>query len=316
LDRKLRIFAQKGDMYYRLLRFQRFIESLYQAFVSLVRVLFRGRFHSGLKKLRPEGGELFVLANGPSLKQDLEEYAGLLKDRPLLCVNQFVLSDAYERLRPRYYILLDIGFFKEQTIPRVAAVTARLIEAFINKTTWPVTILVPAEGRKSRFCRELSASGIPVTFSFFNRTVVDGWKPVRHWLYRCQAGMPPPQNVLIGALMCAISIGFKKIIILGADHTWHQGLEVGPDGVLNSAENHFYDKGPWKVPIHHPETLQQATVHDYFHNLYRTFRSYHLIRKFADSGKVIILNASRVTFIDAFERKPMDGYPWDSPRDR
>jgi hypothetical protein len=124
--------------------------------------------------------------------------------------------------------------------------------------------------------------------------------------------MPPPQNVLIGALMAGIAAGFKKIVILGADHTWHQGLEVGSDGILKSAEHHFYDPKPWKVAIHHPETMQRATVHDYFHNLYRTFRSYHLIREFADHEKVEILNASRVTFIDAFERREMADYPWDS----
>jgi len=164
----------------------------------------------------------------------------------------------------------------------------------------------------SRFVKEITASGKPVSFVFINRTVVDGWKPVRNWLYRRQAGMPPPQNVLIGALMAGIAAGFKKIVILGADHTWHQGLEVGSDGVLKSAEHHFYDPKPWKVAIHHPETLKRATVHDYFHNLYRTFRSYHLIREFADQEKVVIINASRVTFIDAFERRSMADYPWDS----
>jgi len=297
-------------MFYGLLRFQRFLESLYQAFISLIRVLLHFRFRNGLRRIKPVGDELFVLANGPSLKQDLEEFPGLFLNRQILCVNQFVLSDEFERLRPRYYIFLDIGFFRDHTIPRVAEVTRRVIDAFIAKTTWPLTIMIPAEGRNSRFCRELTASGIPVTFACFNRTVVDGWKPVRHCLYRRQAGIPPPQNVLIGALMAAITIGYRRIVVVGADHTWHQGLEVGMDGILNSAENHFYDKQPWKVAIHHPETMQRATVHDYFHNLYRTFRSYHLIRKFADSKGVTVINASRITFIDAFERRTLAGYPW------
>ncbi|OFY51095.1 MAG: hypothetical protein A2X22_04050 [Bacteroidetes bacterium GWF2_49_14] len=298
-------------MFYSLLRFQRFLESVYHAFISLMRVFLRFRFRSDLRRSKPDGEELFILANGPSFKADLLEYRDLLSTQSLLCVNQFVLSDAYEELKPARYIFLDIGFFVEKTIPRVAEVREKVIDAFIAKTTWPITIYAPAEGRNSKFCRRLTASGMPVSFAFINRTVVDGWKPVRHWLYRRQAGMPPPQNVLIGALMTGIGIGFKRIVILGADHTWHQGLEVGSDGVLNSAENHFYDKEPWKVAIHHPETMRRATVHDYFHNLFRTFRSYHLIRKFADSQGITIINASRVTFIDAFERRPMNSYPWE-----
>lgn len=297
-------------MFYSLLRFQRFLESLYQALISLARVLLRFRFQSDLNKIKPGSDELFILANGPSLRKDLDEQADLLAGHNLMCVNQFVLTDDYQSIRPQHYILLDIGFFVEKTIPRVSEVRERLISAFIEKTTWPVTVYVPAEGKNSRFCRELKSSGIPVTFRFFNRTVVDGWKPVRHWLYRRQCGMPPPQNVLIGALMTAIGIGYERIIILGADHSWHLGLEVGMDGILNSAEHHFYDKQPWKVAIHHPETLQRATISDYFHNLYRTFRSYQLIREFADSKEITVINASRVTFIDAFERRRLEDYPW------
>jgi hypothetical protein len=289
-------------MFHGLLRFQRWVESLYQAFVSLLRVALRCRFRSDLNGMTAESEELFILANGPSLREDLDEYADRLTARTVMCVNQFVLSDDFERIRPAHYIFLDIGFFHEATIPRVAEVRERVLTALAEKTNWPMTIYAPAEGRRSRFCRTLATAGIPVTFRFFNRTVVDGWKPLRHLLYRCQAGMPPPQNVLIGALMVAIGIGFKRIVILGADHTWHQGLEVGMDGVLQSAENHFYDQKPWKVAVHHPETLHLATVHDYFFNLYRTFRSYHLIREYADARDVEIINASRVSFIDAFKR--------------
>ena len=298
-------------MFYGLLRFQRFLESLYQAFVSLIRVLLRFRFRNGLRRIEPVGDELFILANGPSLKQDLEEFPGLFLNRRLLCVNQFVLSDEFERLRPQLYLFLDIWFFRENSIPRVAEVTRKVIDAFIAKTTWPLTIMIPAEGRNSRFCREIQASGIPVTFACFNRTRVDGWKPVRHCLYRRQAGMPPPQNVLIGTLMAAITIGYKKIIVVGADHSWHQGLELGMDGILNSAENHFYDKQPWKVAYQHAETRELITVSEFFHELYRTFGSHQLIRKFADSKGVTVINASRITFIDAFERRALEGYPWE-----
>jgi hypothetical protein len=310
-DGKLVNFAQKPDMFYGLLRIQRFLESLYQSLISLLRVFFRFRFTSDLNKIQPAGDELVILGNGPSLRADLDKYPGFFADKSFMCVNQFVLSDDYERLKPKFYILLDIGYYTEKTIPRVAEVSKKVKEAIISKTTWPITMLCPAEGRNSRFHRDLAASGIPVKFAFFNRTVVDGLKPVRHWLYRRQMGMPPPQNVLIGALMTGLACGYKRIIILGADHSWHLGLEIGADGKLVSAEHHFYDKEPWKVAVQHPETLQRATIHDYFFNLFRTFRSYHLIHEFARSEGVQIINASSVTFIDAFERRSLADYPWD-----
>jgi hypothetical protein len=311
LDGKLVNFAQTPDMFYALLKIQRFAESVYQALISLMRVFFRFRFRSDLTKIHAFGKELVILANGPSLKADLENYPAFFTGKQLLCVNQFVLSNEYEQLKPQYYILLDIGYFAEKTIPRVAEVREQIKQALISKTTWPITIFCPAEGRGSRFHRELASSGIPITFAFMNRTVVDGVRSIRHFLYRRQLGMPAPQNVLIGALMAGLACDFSRIVILGADHSWHQGLEIGEDGKLVSAENHFYDKKPWKVAIHHPETLQRATLHDYFFNLYRTFRSYHLIEEFAKSRNVKIINASSVTFIDAFERKKLSDYPWE-----
>ena len=298
-------------MFYGLLKIQRFFESFYQTLVSLVRVFFRFRFRSDLNKINPAGKELVILANGPSLRTDLDNHAGFFRGKQLMCVNQFVLSDDYERLKPQYYILLDKGFFTENTIPRVAEVREQVKQALIRKTTWPITFCCPAEGRNSPFHRDLAASGIPVKFAFFNSTVVDGIRAIRHWLYRRQMGMPPPQNVLIGAIMAGLACGFRRIIILGADHSWHQGLEIGKDGKLVSNENHFYDKHPWKVMVEHPETRKRATLHDYFYILYRTFRSYHLIQEFAVSTGALIINASSISFIDAFERKNLADYPWD-----
>lgn len=298
-------------MFYGLLRFQRFLESVYQALVSLLRVLFRFRFRSDLNASLAEGRELVILANGPSLRTDLDSNPGFFAGKQLMCVNQFVLSPEYERLKPQFYILLDRGFFAATTLPRVAEVRVKVREAMIRKTTWPVTLCCPAEGRGSRFHLDLVASGIPVKFVFFNSTVADGLRPVRHWLYRRQLGMPPPQNVLIGALMAGLACGFSRIIILGADHSWHLGLEIGTDGKLVSAEHHFYDQHPWKVAVEHPETMKRATIHDYFFILYRTFRSYHLIGEYARSRGARIINASAVTYIDAFERQKLADYPWD-----
>ncbi len=308
-------------MFYSLLRIQRFFEALYQTLVSLLRILLRFRFRSDISRVyrQVQGSgqhDLIILANGPSLRSSLWNHKGVLRNKPLMVVNQFVLTDAYTELKPAYYLLLDIGFFLDRTIPRVMEVRKQLIQAFLEKTSWPLTLFFPAEGRNSEMHRELKASGLPFTFIFYNRTVADGLKPVRHWIYRRNLGMPPPQNVLIGALMVSLCSGFRDITMLGADHSWHLGLEVGSDGKLSSAEHHFYDPKPWKVAVHHPETLKQAAIHDYFFNLHRTFRSYHLIRIFADSLGASIINASEVTFIDAFERRDFATYPWGAGEER
>ena len=101
-------------MFYSLLRFQHFLESLYQALISLFRVFLRFRFRSDLNRLGPDSGELFILANGPSLREELDLHAELLAGKSLMCVNQFALSEDYAKIRPQHYVLLDIGFFVEK----------------------------------------------------------------------------------------------------------------------------------------------------------------------------------------------------------
>ncbi|MCD6331958.1 MAG: hypothetical protein J7L89_01670 [Bacteroidales bacterium] len=297
-------------MFYRLLRIQQFFEAGYQSVVSLIRVLLRSHYRSALSRERKVRDELFVLGNGPGLKAHLDKYSPLLKSKELMCVNQFALTPFYTELKPAHYVLLDIGFFVDPTLPRMKENRERLEKVFREETDWPMTLYLPYEARKSQFIKTVLTTAKFVGIVFYNRTVADGLKPVRHWMYRKNLGMPPPQNVLIGALMVGLNLGYRKIIILGADHSWHLGLQVDREGMLNSAEQHFYDKKPSVVAVHHPETLDRTKIHDYFFNLYRTFRSYHLIRQFADHENVSMINASTVSYIDAFIRRRLSDYPW------
>ncbi len=291
-------------MFYTLLKIQRFFEACYQTLISILRVLLRFNYKNELQKHRVEKDKLVVLGNGPSLKDSLDEDLPFIDGARIMAVNQFVFSDAYSTLKPDYYVLLDIGFFKDNTIPRVKEITVKLIESFKSKTEWPMKLLIPREGRGSRIHRELSDSDCPIEFVFFNRTNVEGLKVFRHWAYRKNLGMPKPQNVLIACIMLGICMTFDKIYILGADHSWLENIKIDSDNNLISIEKHFYDQDKKGKPTRkeHPDTLKSMYLHDYLNDLSRTFSSYHLIRKFAESRDIDIINATKVSYIDAFKR--------------
>ena len=61
-------------MYFTLLKVQKFFEAVYQSFISLLRVLLRFHFRSGFKRTAADGSSIFVLANGPSLRKDLDKF--------------------------------------------------------------------------------------------------------------------------------------------------------------------------------------------------------------------------------------------------
>jgi len=291
-------------MFYTLLKIQHFFEAVYFTKISILRILFRFKFKNSLSSIMQSKKELVILGNGPSLKESLISQKQLLADKDLMALNQFVLSDEFTHLRPHNYVLLDIGFFKSDTIQRVKDVTDRMIEAFLTKTDWDMNLFLPKEGRGSELHRRLENSDKNINFVFFNRTNVEGLKGFRHWAYRNNLGMPKPQNVLVACLMLGICMKYSQVFILGADHSWLENIRISDDNTLISIEKHFYDKDAKGKPTkkEHPDTLQSAKLHDYLYDLARTFSSYHLIREFADSKGVKVWNASEVSYIDAFDR--------------
>lgn len=299
-------------MYFTLLKIQQFFEGLYQSMISFLRVLFRMRFRSGFKNLEPGNSKLILLANGPSLKEDLEKYAEKLASAESMAVNFFALDDAFLKIRPRHYVILDINFFKEDRIlERVREARDKLFDVFRNKLDWNMNLYIPSEARKSHFHKELADSDIPLNIVFFNRTSIDGLKPLRHCMYSRGWGMPPPQNVLIGALMAAIQTGFRTIYILGADHSWHRDISIKEDNSLEITDRHFYNPEGKNLRKHHGESLEQLGLTEFFHELTRTFRSHKMIESYAKTRGVEILNASSVSYIDAYRKIRIEDIPWD-----
>lgn len=292
-------------MFYTLLRIQHFLEACYQTVISLLRILFRMRFANSVPRIKAKNSTLLILGNGPSLNDSLKNHPEEIKGKELMAVNQFAFSEQYEILRPSKYVLLDIGFFIDDTIPRVKEASEKLTRILIQKTEWPVTMFFPREGKGSAIHKGLLESERAFDFVFFNRTNVEGLRSFRHWAYRHNLGMPKPQNVLVGCIMLALVMRYSRIEIYGADHSWLENIRIDNENRLVSIEKHFYDKSTkGKATLkEHPETLSRARLHDYLYDLARTFSSYHLIRDFADSLNIRIINASEESYIDAFERR-------------
>ncbi len=115
--------------------------------------------------------------------------------------------------------------------------------------------------------------------------------------------MPPPQNVLIGALMIALNMHYKKVFIIGADHSWHESLRLKENNRMEIEDSHFYDKNEnRKLSIQDAESQREYKLHELFAIWARAFASYWYIEDYARSINAKIYNASVKTYIDAFER--------------
>ena len=113
--------------------------------------------------------------------------------------------------------------------------------------------------------------------------------------------MPRPRNVLIPSLMVGLRMGYRRIVIVGADHTWTRTLSVDDQNRVVSIQPHFYkdnDKEQERVA----SVYRDVRLHEVLGSMAIAFRSYHAIADYAARCDVSILNATPGSFIDAFPR--------------
>lgn len=248
-----------------------------------------------------------VLGNGPSLVQDLEKYSNELQRHDLLCVNGFSVSEAYSRLKPTYYLMLDPAFWEAQT-PAIH----RILDAMVERTDWSLHLYVPHAARKAQNLRKLE-SNKHIQVHFFNYIVYTGFRSLGHRLFRMGWASPQCQNVLVSAVFHAINSGHQKVILLGADHSWHENILVKEDNIVYTKEVHFYDniEHCTYVPFHtNIGENTTRTMGELFHTWSKVYNGYFNLKQYAAFRGTTIHNASVKSYIDAYPRIKQEDNAW------
>jgi hypothetical protein len=113
--------------------------------------------------------------------------------------------------------------------------------------------------------------------------------------------MPRPHNVLIPTIYLAINLGFKKIFLFGADHSWHEEIKVDNKNLMTVNHQHFFENQEVRMPMYRLDGTNYF-IHDIFRKLCLAFKGYFVLREYADFRKAAIKNASSKSYIDAFEK--------------
>lgn len=266
--------------------------------ISLLKIITRSRF--GVQLPKANSDTCIVLGNGPSLQSSLEKHSAFLKKHSLLCVNSFSITEHYSELQPAYYVILDPGFWHGES-----DIIVNSIEAIRTKTTWKLNLLLPPFAKGSKRITELEKQNPNIHILYFNYTTFKGFPSIANFLYKKNLAIIQSQNVLVASIFLSINMNFKKTIVVGADHTWHQNLHLDDQNMLNIKDVHFYDDKehvsyrPFKKGVHLDDTFK---VHEIFETWSKAFYGYIALEEYATFKKCKVVNASEVTFIDAFER--------------
>lgn len=238
-------------------------------------------------------GALIVMGNGPSLRDAIDNHGDVLSSHPLLSVNFAPLTPEFFMLRPRMHVLADGLFFEDSKKGNVEQMWESLA-----RVDWQMILYIPAQRRG---CRETKALPANVSVKYFNLTPASGWKWLTRFLYNSGLAMPRPRNVLIPSIMSAIREGYRRIVLVGADHSWSKTLWVTDNNRVVSVQPHFYRDNE-KERDRVESLYKDIHLHQIYESFAIAFRSYFAVLDYAGSLGVEILNATPGSFIDAFPR--------------
>jgi len=273
--------------------------------MSLIKVAVMARPVPALPKA--ERKTVVVLGNGPSLKKSLLASERWLSDKDCFAVNNLATSELYTLAKPRYYTILDPNYWR--TIEKYGL--RELVEALVTKTSWPMTLFVPRHAMQAPILLSIPKSNPNIKLQPFNYVPYRGSSGIGHWLYDRGLAAPQSENVLMAALTLALRMRYAEVVILGAEHSWHQQLSLDADNRIYLKHLHFSENDP--VNTTPPKPLMKSATEpfsmaDVFESFGRVFRGYEAMAKYAKHLDSKVFNATPGSYIDVFPRMalPLD----------
>ena len=244
---------------------------------------------------------MLILGNGPSLAEDLprliERREHETKD--VMAVNFFALDERFETVRPAYYVLSDPMFFRDSACRDRVAELYRVLD---EKVTWPMNLYVQYYNPE-RFDYRTALPNPNIRIVRFHTQLYRGFRGVEFWLFRRGLGSANFGTVVQVCEYVALLLEYKTLELYGVDHTLLDGLCVDEENRLCRADGHYYDAVPatpkpmfQKVP-HRPYTMSV-----YLAEVAELFRGHEVLSDYAASLGARIINRTRGSMIDAYER--------------
>jgi len=244
---------------------------------------------------------LFVLGNGPSIREQLEKYSVSLGNYDCICVNHFADSNYFTLIKPRFYVFIDPYFFDFNAHENYVIKREETFKSLNHNVLWHMTLFVPDQKSKKFIKSHIFNSEITIQ-TFNSNGISHRFEPYLFYLFKLNLASIVGHNVLVTAIYLGLVIGYKDVIILGGDHSWLESLYVdSSDNVTYINKKHFYgeEKEPW-YSSSRKEYVDRLDSILYLISL--TFRSHIILNDFANYLGAKIRNASLNSWIDAYER--------------
>ena len=243
-----------------------------------------------------------ILGNGPSLAEDLprliERREHLTKD--VMAVNFIALDERFEVARPAYYVLSDPMFFRDSPLrDRVA----ELYRVMNERVAWPMALYVQYYNPE-RFDYRAALPNPLIRIVPFHTTLFRGFRSLEFRLFRRGLGSANFGTVVQVGEYIALLLGYLRVELYGVDHTLLEGLCVDGRNRLCRADRHYYDAGTAREPqpVFQKVPPVPYTMASYLAEVAELFRGHEVLRDYAAWLGARIVNCTRGSMIDAYER--------------
>ena len=221
---------------------------------------------------------MVILGNGPSLAGDLP------------------------RLIERREYETDPMFFRDSACrDRVRALYATLA----RKVAWPMNLYVQYYNPEG-FDYRAALPNSNIRIVRFHTQMYRGFRSLEFWLFRRGLGSANFGTVVQVGEYVALLLGYKRIELYGVDHTLLDGLCVDDGNRLCRIDRHYYDgaEAAAPQPIYKKVPHVPYTMADYLAEVAELFRGHEVLRDYAAALGARIVNRTRGSMIDAYERNP------------
>jgi len=289
-----------------LLYIQNFCKNLLATLETILKFFILSKRTKFKKLYSTNNKEVVILGNGPSLTKMIKEHSSFLENKDIVSVNYFPSSDLYKKIMPKYLISSAEELFLENVNDDYIKNSNKLFQDLKERTTWPIICFFPFIAQKHNRWQKIIAGNKNISVYYYNKTPIEGFKIFRQWSFNKKLGMARPHNVLIPCISLMIWLGYKKIYLWGADHSWLKEISVDENNNALVNQKHFYDEGKSK-----PETMKQGgkgkrRLHEMLYKFMISFREYFNVLDYAKDNNAKIINCTKGSFIDAFERMDLD----------
>lgn len=267
---------------------------------ALSQILLMGKpYYWGLRyrKIVSPDRRLVILANGPSLNEDIE----LLKKEDLsktdfVMMNYSANSDLFEKLRPKFYCLADHAFFRPlKELDKIS----RLYFDIEKKLNWDMTMVLSYNVKVVKGFSKLTNPLIKFQRVFALDSV--GPKKFQWWMCKHGFAIPGLGTVTNLAAFTGIQYGYKQIEFCGNDMSFFDGICVDDDNHPCTYTRHFYDKEPEKRPVMINDTTYQ-TLETYVDMVHKMIISHNKISEYGKHMGVKFINRTRNSMLDCYPR--------------